>query len=256
LSPGRSTDGAPRRFRGASERVAAEIQHYIQREGLEPGDHLGREEDLAAEFGVSRPTLREALKLLTSGNLVHANKGPGGGIFVAHTADEGLSRSLSHAISMMLETGAVSLDELLDARMLIEVPIAGLAAHHADATAIDFLRELVGRMRAIAHDDFRSLVALDAELHRTIASIAGGRILQALSSWMFDVLQPSLMQVLHQAVVRSALIHQHELLVTAIERADGPRAERAMKDHVLYLGDVLRLVQGPAVTLSPASDAR
>ena len=60
------------RIRGASEQVAAEIQHRIQAAGLGPGDFLGREEDLAAEFGVSRPTLREALKLLASGNLIVA----------------------------------------------------------------------------------------------------------------------------------------------------------------------------------------
>jgi GntR family transcriptional repressor for pyruvate dehydrogenase complex len=56
----------PRLIRGASEQVAVEIQHYIQEEGLTPGDFLGREEDLASDFGVSRPTLREALKLLAS----------------------------------------------------------------------------------------------------------------------------------------------------------------------------------------------
>jgi GntR family transcriptional repressor for pyruvate dehydrogenase complex len=246
LTLGPSGDGVRRRrFRSASERVAAEIQHYIQREGLGPGDHIGREEDLAAEFGVSRPTLREALKLLSRGNLVHASKGPGGGIFVANTADEGLSRSLSDAISMMLETGAVSLGELLDARMMIEVPIAGLAAHNADPAVIDTLRDIVGRLRAAEHDDHAALVAHDGELHRTVASVAGGRILQALSSWMFDVLQPSLMQALDQAVVRSALVEQHEALIAAIERGDAQRAERAMKDHVLYLGDVLGLVQAP-----------
>ena len=92
-------------------------------------DFLGREEDLAAEFGVSRPTLREALKLLSSGNLIRATKGPGGGIFVAHTAEQGMGRSLSDAIAMMLETEAVSLHELLDARLLLEVPLAGLAAY-------------------------------------------------------------------------------------------------------------------------------
>jgi GntR family transcriptional regulator, transcriptional repressor for pyruvate dehydrogenase complex len=244
LTAGPSADGRrPRRFRSASERVAAEIQHHIQRAGLGPGDHIGREEDLAAEFGVSRPTLREALKLLSRGNLVHANKGPGGGIFVAHTADEGLSRSLSEAISMMLETGAVSLGELLDARMMIEVPIAGLAAHNADTAAIDWLRAIAGCEHAAAHEDYAALVARDGELHRAIASVAGGRILQALSGWMFDVLQPSLMRVLDQAVVRSALIEQHEALISAIERGDAQRAERAMKDHVLYLGDVLLLVQ-------------
>ena len=89
-------------IRGASEQVAVLIQHHIQREGLRPDDFLGREEDLAAEFGVSRPTLREALKLLASGNLIRANKGPGGGIFVARTADQGISRSLSDSIAMML----------------------------------------------------------------------------------------------------------------------------------------------------------
>ncbi len=103
------------RIRGASEQVATALQHRIHSAGLGPGDFLGREEDLAAEFGVSRPTLREALRLLASGNLIRASKGPGGGIFVARTAEEGMSRSLSDAIAMMLETGSASLEELLDA---------------------------------------------------------------------------------------------------------------------------------------------
>src|ERR687889_2581230 len=119
-------------IKAASEQVAVEIQHHIQDEGLGPGDFLGREEDLAAEFGVSRPTLREALKLLASGNLIRANKGPGGGIFVASTAEQGISRSVSHSIAMMLETGAVTLEQLLEARLMLEVPLAGHAAHRAD----------------------------------------------------------------------------------------------------------------------------
>ena len=144
------------RIRGASEQVASEIQHYIQREGLGPGDFLGREEDLAAEFGVSRPTLREALKLLASGNLIRANKGPGGGIFVALTADQGIGRSLSNAVAMMLETHAVSLHELLEARLLLEVPLAGQAAYRADAGTVRDLRAaLRGRGRGGAAPDRR-----------------------------------------------------------------------------------------------------
>ena len=92
---------------GASEQVASAIQHHIQAQTLGPGDFLGREDDLAARFGVSRPTLREALKLLSSGNLIRASKGPGGGIFVAHTADQGMGRSIGDAIGMMIETGSV-----------------------------------------------------------------------------------------------------------------------------------------------------
>jgi GntR family transcriptional regulator, transcriptional repressor for pyruvate dehydrogenase complex len=218
------------RIRGASEQVASEIQHYIQREGLGPGDFLGREEDLATEFGVSRPTLREALKMLASGNLIRASKGPGGGIFVALTADQGMSRSLSDAIAMMLETRAVSLQELLEARLLLEVPLAGHAAHRADADTIERMRA------ALAAGD-------EAELHRIVAATAGNRMVQAFTDWVFEVLQPSLMEVIGEAVVESALVEQHEALIAAIEKGDAPRAERAMKEHLLYLTDVLRMVE-------------
>jgi DNA-binding FadR family transcriptional regulator len=229
-------------IRGASEQVAVQIQHYMQNEGLGPGDFLGREEDLASEFGVSRPTLREALKLLASGNLIRATKGPGGGIFVAHTAEQGMSRSLSDAISMMLETGAVTLDELLDARLLLEVPLAGLAAYRPDEETLKELREALETASG-SPDDIGVMAATDANIHRTIAAAAGNRMVQALTNWIFEVLQPSLIEVLHPAVVHSALIEQHEALVSAIEKGDPARAERAMKDHLLYLRDVLGMVR-------------
>jgi len=224
-----SVRARPRPIRGASEQVAVQIQHHIRDERLEPGDFLGREEDLAGSFGVSRPTLREALKLLASGNLIRASKGPGGGIFVAYTADEGMGRSLNDAISMMLETGSVTLEELLDARLLLEVPLAGRAAFQADERDLEVLR---------AADPG------SAEFHRAIAAAAGNRMLQALTGWIVEVLQPSLHQALEGAIVESAIVEQHEALLQAIEKGDAARAERAMKDHLLYLRDVLRMVRG------------
>ena len=243
----------PRTIRGASEQVAIQIQHYIQDEGLVPGDFLGREEDLAAEFGVSRPTLREALKLLASGNLIRASKGPGGGIFVARTAEQGMSQSLSDAIAMMLETGSVTLEELLDARLLLEVPLAGLAAYQPEEETLMRLRALV-EMESAAPDDRTTLAESDLELHQTIAAAAGNRMVQALTSWIFEVLQPSLIDVLEPAVVQSAIVEQHEALLAAIEKGDPARAERAMKDHLLYLRDVLRMLGEQDEPATPTSD--
>jgi GntR family transcriptional repressor for pyruvate dehydrogenase complex len=231
-------------IRGASEQVAVQIQHYIQREGLEPGDFLGREDDLATEFGVSRPTLREGLKLLASGNLIRASKGPGGGIFVAHTAEQGMSRSLSNAIAMMLETGSVSLAELLDARLLLEVPLAGRAAYKADPETVERLREAVRAEAGAPPEDHDALAAADAEIHRIVAAAADNRMLEALTGWVFEVVQPSLSELLQEAIVHSAVVEQHETLLAAVEKGDPARAERAMKDHLLYLGDVLRMVDG------------
>lgn len=247
LSTGRRSPARSRsrgqRVRGASEQVAIQIQHAIQADGMAPGDFLGREEDLARDFGVSRPTLREALRILASGNLVRANKGPGGGIFVAHTADQGISVSLSNAIAMMLETGAATLEELLDARLILEAPLAGLAAYNADDEAKARLRAAVEAEAATDAGDPESLGVADAEIHRTVAAASGNRMLQALVGWVFEVLQPQLVAKVHGTVVQSAVIDQHQALLRAVERGDSARAERAMKDHLLYLRDVLRMVE-------------
>jgi GntR family transcriptional repressor for pyruvate dehydrogenase complex len=193
---------------------------------------------------VSRPTLREALKMLASGNLIRASKGPGGGIFVALTADQGMSRSLSDAISMMLETRAVSLAELLEARLLLEVPLAGQAAYRADADTVRRLRAaLATEAEAAQTDDLDALREADAAIHRLVAAMAGNRMVQAFTDWVFEVLQPALMAQIGHAVVHSAVVEQHEALIGAIEKGDAPRAERAMKEHLLYLGDVLRMVE-------------
>ena len=65
--------------RDASEQVAFEIRRYLSARDLRPGERLGTEQELAAEFGVSRPTLREGLRLLARSHLIRATQGPGGG---------------------------------------------------------------------------------------------------------------------------------------------------------------------------------
>src|SRR3954466_12036933 len=117
--------------RSVSEQVAEAIRVYMQSEGLGPGDRLRRAGGLPRQFGVSRPTLREALRLLSSSHLVRASKGPGGGIFVAATAEEGIGLTVSASVASMLETQSITIDELLETRMLFEVPLVGLAAQRA-----------------------------------------------------------------------------------------------------------------------------
>jgi GntR family transcriptional repressor for pyruvate dehydrogenase complex len=237
------TPGSPVTF-GASEQIAVQIHRHIHEQALAPGDFLGREGDLAAEFGVSRATLREALKLLASGNLIRASKGPGGGIFVAHTAEQGMSRSLSDSIAMMLETGSISLEELLDARELLEVPLAGVAAYRATEESIANLRAAVeAAAEPGRRDDGRAFGTVDAAVHSLVASMSGNAVIRALTGWVLDVVQPSLAGAIGQAVVHSAVVDQHRALVTAIEKGDSARAERAMRDHLHYLRDVLRIVR-------------
>jgi len=242
------------RRRSASEQVAADIRTHMQREGLQPGDRLGREEDLARTFGVSRPTLREALRLLSSAHLVRASKGPGGGIFVAATAEEGIARSVSESVASMLAADAVDLDELLEARMLVEIPLAGLAAQRATDEHVRRLRELVEQAGAAGEDSDRFSV-IDRELHRHITEAAGNRLSGAFMAWVVDVLAPSLQERLKPAIVVSTMLDQHRDVVRAIERGDPTAAERAMREHLLYLRDLLSIVDEFGVGAPADADA-
>ena len=101
-----------------SEQVAGVLRAYILRMGLAPGERLGREEDLVRTFGVSRPTMREALRLLASSGLVRTSKGPGGGIFVAGTIEQGVARVVTDSVAVLL-SASPDLDALLEARGIV-----------------------------------------------------------------------------------------------------------------------------------------
>src|SRR3954451_6761884 len=98
---------------GASEQIAWQIRQYLEEQHLSPGDRLGTEQELADEFGVSRPTLREALRLLSASQLLRVRRGPPRGRFVARTPNEGMSANLSESIALMLAAESASMPELL-----------------------------------------------------------------------------------------------------------------------------------------------
>jgi GntR family transcriptional regulator, transcriptional repressor for pyruvate dehydrogenase complex len=227
--------------RSVSEQVADAIRVYMQSEGLGPGDRLGREEDLARQFGVSRPTLREALRLLSSSHLVRASKGPGGGIFVAATPEEGIGRTVSASVASMLQAQRITMDELLETRMLFEVPLVGLAAQRAT-------EEDVARLYAVIEegerdpDDAELVATVDERLHRTISEIAGNRLAAAFNAWVVEVLQPPLRALVAPAVVEAVVVEQHRDIVRGIEKGDPAAAERAMREHLVYVRDLLAAI--------------
>jgi DNA-binding FadR family transcriptional regulator len=226
----------------SSEQIAREIRRYIARQGLQPDDRLGTESELAREFGVSRPTLREALRLLASSHLVRATRGPGGGVFVASTQNEGMGRSLSDSIATMLEAESVSLVELVEARILLEVPLAGLAALNATDETVMELEEAIAASEGIhaASDEFR---LADARFHRAIARTAGNELLRAFTSWTLDVLQPLLVARVGETIDGSLILRQHRAVLRAVRQRRPVAAQRAMRRHLEYVLERTRDVE-------------
>jgi GntR family transcriptional repressor for pyruvate dehydrogenase complex len=225
--------------RDASEQVAFEIRRYLASRDLRPGERLGTEQELAAEFGVSRPTLREGLRLLASSHLIRASQGPGGGIFVESTQSEGMRRNVSESIAVMLETHDVSLSELVEARISLEVPLAGLAAQHAsEAVAAELLAAIEeAEGNHPASEEFRTA---DARFHRVIASAARNELLRAFTSWTLDVLQPSLIDTIGASIDGDAILDQHRAIQRAIRLGQPAAAQRAMRRHLDYLSGLVR----------------
>jgi DNA-binding FadR family transcriptional regulator len=231
-------DGFPRTRSDASELIALEIRRYLERHELQPGDRIGTEQELAAEFGVSRPTLREGLRLLASSHLIRVGRGRSGGIFVARTPNEGMSRNVSESIAMMLATESVSLDELLDARLFLEVPLAGLAARNAETDTADRLQEAINDAdgNAPGTEPFNSA---DARFHRILAEAAGNPLLRAFTDWILEVLQPNLIQHISGRVDGEEILRQHRDIQRAVRRRQAAAAERAMAAHIEYLIQIL-----------------
>ena len=227
----------------ASEQIAHEIRIYIERAGLQPGDRIGTENELAREFGVSRPTLREGLRRLAGSHLIRVQKGRAGGVFVENTPNQGIGRHVSESIAAMLESDSVTLYELLEARMFLEVPLAGMAAERSDEATIAALTAAISD--AVGHDpagdEFRRA---DARFHQTIAVTAGNDLLVTFTRWILDVLQPSLIEHLGPAIDGGLVISQHQAIVRAIRRHQRSAAERAMRTHIEYMAAVLRSVDG------------
>jgi GntR family transcriptional repressor for pyruvate dehydrogenase complex len=222
-----------------SEQIAATIQQRIRDDGLGPGDRLGTEEQLAREYGVSRPTLREALRILASARLVRPMSGPKGGIFVTRTPEESVRRTVSDSIALLLDLKGTSIEELLEARMMLEVPIARLAASRAGEETIEEMRAAIEESEAHP-DDTAVRLASKARFHRAIAAAAGNAIVESLVSWTVEVLQPRLRELIAPVCDDRVLLEQQRNILRAIEAGDPAAAEQAMRDHLGHLSELVR----------------
>ena len=228
----------------SSDRVSELLQEAISSRSLMPGDRVGTEAELARELNVSRPAVREAVRLLVRANLLRAARGPGGGVFVARSADGGLAQTVSDAIAGMLATEVTSVAQLTEVRLLLEVPLAGLAAERAGPEAIAELLRAVADAAAAPDDDLVQREA-DIRFHRTIAQAAGNRVASALAAWSSEVLQPRLRDLIAPAIVEAVAREQHREIIAAIESHKPVLAERAMRVHLRYLSDLLETVGPP-----------
>ena len=217
----------------AYEQVADRLRQLIVGEELARGERLPNELQLADEFGVSRATVREALRLLAAQSLIRTAKGVGGGSYVTAPSAENVSESLRSGLGLMTSSADVTLEELLEVRDLLEVPAARLAALRRSDGHLERLRAAIPGepLRLGTQEQF----VHNADFHSTVIDASCNTLLSIAAEPVFAVLQTRLSRSrLGQRFHRSVNDHHREI-AAAIESAEEQAAGELMHEHLGFL---------------------
>jgi GntR family transcriptional repressor for pyruvate dehydrogenase complex len=207
------------------EDVARQVQQLIVDGVLKPGDLLPPERQLAELFGVSRNSVRDAIRVLELTGMVVARQGEGN--VVADVSTE----MLVAPIAMLLLRKRKLVAELLDVRKMLEPAIAARAALHASTDQIARLESILRRQ----HDKvLRGQMAIeeDSEFHYTIALAAKNTVVLKLLDVLMELLRETRARSLQVEGRRERSLAGHRRVLEAIKRRDAAAAERAVRQHL------------------------
>jgi len=211
----------------AYEKVVQHIKGEILLENLKQGQKLPPERELAEQLGVSRNSVREALRTLDVLGVINSTQGAGNSVSV------NFEKSMIESLSIMFMMRKTDYQEISELRKALEKQAIVLAADNITAEQIELLEDLVIRL---AEDENEATnVILDKKLHYTIAQASGNHlifsILQALSSVMDMFISDLRRQIISSERGRSRLQNIHEHMVFSLKKRDKSEAYEAMSSH-------------------------
>jgi GntR family transcriptional repressor for pyruvate dehydrogenase complex len=220
------------RIRPAYRQVADELRRQIIAGLLPAGHRLPSEPELSQAFGVSRGTVREALRVLASQHLIETLRGMHGGSFVAAPDPARIVEDIGGALGVLVMTPRLGLDDLLEARLLLEPAAARLAAERADAQTVEAVRAA-----AVAPRDPRdpSGFVPHLDFHTTILMATGNLMFTMMGQPVSDVLRTRMERAGVERSEWDRVDERHLEIAEHIARGDGDAAERAMREHLTAL---------------------
>lgn len=228
------TIGAPlQRVRKAYEQVYDQLRELIMRGELQRGQRLPGEAALAGEFGVSRGTVREALRLLAAQNLIRTAKGAGGGSFVTLPTADHVSEVLQANIRLLSESREVSAEDMLEARELLEAFAARMAASRRGEADLE-------RLRSCIVDDPLDLGterqhAQNTGFHTALLEASGNTLLAIAAQPVFGILQTNMRRREIERGTLARVNEDHRRILAAVEKGDANAAEQQMREHLAML---------------------
>ena len=228
LTPGDSRKRSERGTEGSTDQVVAYVRAAIERGALRPGDRLPAERDLAVQIGVSRPTIRAGLRALAAIGVVRARHGSGTYI------PDGPPALGTDALSFLAALHGFTREEMYEARRILEVGAAGLAAERATPDQVATLAEEVASLFAAIPEPERFLVH-DIDFHRAVAAASGNPIVASLVEMVSALYYEQRRDTAARASERDLrdAAEMHRRIYQAIRARDAEGARSAMNAHLV-----------------------
>jgi DNA-binding FadR family transcriptional regulator len=223
--------------RSKAEHVAQQILERIIAARMAPGSSFATETELLAQFNVSRPTLRESLKMLESQGVLERRPGPGGGIIVSQPSIE----TLAYGFSVFLCLHEVPFFNVIKARELIEPALAAEAALNGSKFDFDELEASIERMQALdVQSDQEAFLAENRVFHGIIARASGNRLLEVFWAAIGILSSGGQHGVRYSQGNQAHVIKAHRRILEACRRRDAEAAAIEMEQHVMSLENLVR----------------
>jgi DNA-binding FadR family transcriptional regulator len=222
----------PRRSRPL--RVAEEIKTWVVEQGLQPGDRLPGEAELIERFGMSKGTIREAMRLLQAQGLVETKTGPGGGSFVGEVTRERATALLANYFYFR----DVTIDDIYQVRVALEPELAASLAGRLTESQLgelEAIMELYAEPAQDAEEERRQHVA-SLQFHARLSDFGQNAVLGYFISFMAQILTDLTVYKRLYTTPNHDLWQrgrQHQIdLIAALRRGDGEAARGVMRSHM------------------------
>jgi DNA-binding FadR family transcriptional regulator len=233
---------AVRRVAPAYQQVAEELRRLIVTGELSPGDRLPGEPELSTLFGVGRSTMREALRLLASHRLVRTTRGAAGGTFVAEPRAEQVSDLLETGLGLLASASEFEISELLEARSLLEVPAARLAAARRSEADLETLRGVAAAERAARKATAVERFSVHRGFHESIIDATSNVLLSVMCRPVFNLLGARFQREDAPPRFWGRVDAEHDRILAAIEARDADAAAEEMAAHLRHLESTYRRI--------------
>jgi DNA-binding FadR family transcriptional regulator len=211
-----------------SDEILRQIRDAVLGGKFKIGDRLPNERELAQQFAASRTSVREALRGLEQTGVIRIKKGINGGVFVADPDH----RLVSRPFQTLLQLRKVSMDNIVEARLIFEPAAARLAAQRAKLEDLEEMEQVIEKM-SNAVNTGELPTSFDLKFHKLIARAARNPILEMLSESMLEVASQVITDLHPSLDVLKHVVSRHREVFEAVKSRNADLAFSVMSNHII-----------------------